>query len=259
MRAMKMKSIERKYGWKPDIPDQRDCKFIFGEEDTRVFPSSISLRATMPSVLDQDKIGSCAENAGANLYRFVMAKLKKPDMMPSRLFWYYNVRVMEDTVAEDAGSQIRDVLKSLAKLGVCDEKNWPYTVSKFTAKPPPKCFKEALKHTAIEYKRLDSSNLRELKACLVDGYPFIIGTSIYESFESGMVTKTGRVPLPGKKEKLLGGHATLVCGYDNKSQRFEVENSWNTTWGDKGYFTIPYEYLINSDLASDFWTLRSAL
>ena len=55
---------------------------------------------------------------------------------------------------------------------------------------------------------------------------------------------------------MIGGHAVLATGYDDSQQRFLVRNSWGTGWGKDGYFTIPYAYLTNSSLASDFWTLR---
>jgi C1A family cysteine protease len=62
--------------------------------------------------------------------------------------------------------------------------------------------------------------------------------------------------LPGPKEKLLGGHAVLAVGYDNAKQVFIVRNSWGTSWGQKGYFTMPYAYLTDSSLADDIWTIR---
>ena len=33
-------------------------------------------------------------------------------------------------------------------------------------------------------------------------------------------------------------------------------NSWGKTWGDHGFFTMPYAYLTDADLAADFWTVR---
>ncbi len=40
------------------------------------------------------------------------------------------------------------------------------------------------------------------------------------------------------------------------SQRFIVRNSWGSGWGKGGYFTMPYAYLTDRNLASDFWTIR---
>jgi len=175
--------------------------------------------------------------------------------LPSRLFIYYNERSMEGTVNSDSGAMIRDGIKSIANMGVCPEKMWPYNIGKFTKKPSSTCYKEAMKHQAVSYQRLVQSS-SQMKGCLASGYPFVFGITVYESFESPAVAKTGAVPMPGSGEKVLGGHAILGVGYDDSKQRFIVMNSWGTGWGDKGFFTIPYAYLTDSDLAADFWTVR---
>jgi C1A family cysteine protease len=45
-------------------------------------------------------------------------------------------------------------------------------------------------------------------------------------------------------------------GYDDSIQRFIVRNSWGPKWGIKGYFTMPYTYLLEPNLSDDFWTIR---
>ena len=123
-------------------------------------------------------------------------------------------------------------------------------------KPTANAYKEALKHQAITYQRLTMS-LSHMKGCLAAGYPFVFGFTVYESFESQAVTKNGKVPMPKHGEKSLGGHAVLTVGYNDSSQQFIVMNSWSTKWGDKGYFYMPYAYLTNTGLASDFWTVHT--
>ena len=54
----------------------------------------------------------------------------------------------------------------------------------------------------------------------------------------------------------VGGHAVMAVGYDDAKQWFIVRNSWGGGWGIKGYFTLPYAYLTDENLASDFWTIR---
>jgi len=98
--------------------------------------------------------------------------------------------------------------------------------------------------------------LNQMKGCLASGYPFVFGFTVYESFESDQVAKTGVAPMPATNEKVLGGHAVLAAGYDDGSQRFLVRNSWGPDWGMGGYFTLPYAYLTDANLADDFWTVR---
>ena len=86
----------------------------------------------------------------------------------------------------------------------------------------------------------------------------MFGFTVYESFESDQVAKTGVVPFPNlQTEQVLGGHAVLAVGYDDGQQRFIVRNSWGPNWGMKGYFTLPYPYLLQGTLSSDLWTIRS--
>jgi C1A family cysteine protease len=174
----------------------------------------------------------------------------------SRLFIYYNERVIEHSVDSDSGAMIRDGIKSLKKQGVCSEKSWPYVISKFTVKPNVACYKEALNHQITSYHRI--TTLDDMRQCLAEGFPFVFGFTVYESFESQTVAKNGIVNMPKSNEKVLGGHAVLAVGYNEKDKRFIVRNSWGTSWGIKGYFTMPYDYLSDRNLSDDFWTIRSA-
>jgi C1A family cysteine protease len=251
--------MERKiqrYGWIPDLPDHRDHMYAAPPKVLAVLPKKADLRPKCPPVLDQGELGSCTANAIANAFRFdeMKQKVAKP-LAPSRLFIYYNERSMEGTVQSDSGAQIRDGIKSIAKLGVCPESEWPYDIAKFTRKPPAKAYKDALKHQALSYQRVVQT-LGQMKGCLAAGYPFVFGFSVYESFESQAVAKNGVVPMPGPKEKSLGGHAVLAVGYDDAKQNVTVMNSWSAKWGDKGYFYLPYAYINDANLASDFWTVR---
>lgn len=244
----KMKEVvERKYGWKPDLPDQRDRMFA---TRPKKLPKSVDLRPKCSRVEDQGSLGSCTGQAIASYMEYLHPT--KPHY--SRLFIYYNERVMEDTVNEDAGAQIRSGIKSLAKVGVCKETLYPHDITKFTKKPSAAAFKAAESAKITSYARVRTLNA--LKTSLADGFPVVFGMTLYDSFESEAVAKTGTVPMPAPNERSLGGHAVLAVGYDDRTERVIVRNSWGTKWGDKGYFTMPYAYVDNNDLCDDFWTIR---
>jgi hypothetical protein len=258
-----MKKIKRakgkfhfSYGWRPELPDNRDMMYSAPMGVLRALPPRVDLRDSCPPVLNQGTLGSCTANAIASAHQFGQIKqMASRPFEPSRLFIYYNEREMEGNVTVDSGAFIRDGFKSLARQGVCPEKMWKYKISEFTKKPSVACYEDALEHQALQYMRL-SHRLSQLKGCVADGYPFVFGFSVYESFESQEVARTGVVPLPNEGEEVLGGHAVLAVGDDDESQRFIVQNSWGTTWGDKGYFYMPYSYLTDSNLSDDMWTLR---
>jgi len=245
----------KRYGWIADLPDHRDLMYAAPMQVLTALPPKTDLRAKCPPVYDQGQLGSCTANAIAAAVEFDLMKEKKNVFIPSRLFIYYNERVMEGTVDSDSGAQIRDGVKSVASKGDCPEKSWPYDINKFTEKPPQSCFKEAIKHKAVQYQRV-VRDLNQMKGCLASGYPFVFGFSVYQSFESQQVAKTGHAPMPSPGEKAVGGHAVVAVGYDDSQNWFIVRNSWGTGWGMKGYFTLPYSYLLNGNLSDDFWTIR---
>jgi len=243
----------RKYTWKPDVPDHRD--FVLKTPRGKRLPTNVDLRNQCPSVYDQGELGSCTANAIAAAHEFDQMRQKIAAYVPSRLFIYYNERAIEGTIASDSGAMIRDGIKTLSKIGVCPEADWTYDVSRFTVKPSDSCFATASQHKGVTYQRV-SRTLAAMRGCLASGLPFVFGFSGYESFESDQVASTGVLNMPTKTEQNLGGHAVLCVGYDDASQRFIVRNSWGSGWGQHGYFTIPYAYLLDSNLSDDFWTVH---
>ena len=240
----------RKYGCVPDVKDPiRDLPY---KMSGKVLPPMSDLRPKMPPVYAQLALGSCVSNGVGAAIEYNFHIMNHPDFMPSRLFIYFNGRVVEHTVKSDSGLQIRDGIKVVAKYGVCPESMWGYDIKKFTSKPLDMCYAAAAKDVVTRYKRLTS--LTQYKDAIASGYPVIFGFSVYESFESDAVAKTGIVPMPKPGEQLMGGHCVLAVGYNDHTQRVIVRNSWGNSCGIKGYCEMPYEYF-NSDLVSDCWTI----
>jgi C1A family cysteine protease len=246
----------KRYGWIPDLPDQRDFTYAVPSHVAADMPPSVDLRDKCPAVYDQGQLGSCTGNAIAGALEFDMMKQGMADVStPSRLFIYYNERVMEGTIGTDSGAQIRDGIKSVADQGDCPETEWPYDISKFAQQPPQTCYTDAAKERAVLYQSVNQ-NLADMKGCLAEGYPFVFGFTVYKSFESDAVAKTGNVPMPKPREKVVGGHAVLAVGYDDDERVFICRNSWADSWGDAGYFYMPYAYLLDDNYSDDFWTVR---
>lgn len=245
-----MTTRKRRYGWRPDLPDQRDHRATL--RAPRALPERVSLRAAAPAVLDQGWLGSCTAHAGAVCY--MMAGEGNP--LPSRLKLYWDARAAIAATREDSGAYLRDMIKALAKRGAAREDLWPYVQKNFATRPPQAAVRDAAKRRIVSYQRLAPSQYR---AALALGQPFVIGFTVYESFEGAAVAKTGVVPLPGPKERALGGHAVAVIGYKpiGGMLHYEVRNSWGAAWGDKGNCWMPATYIENLDLADDAWVIRA--
>lgn len=257
------------FGWLPDLPDHRDKLFtpsplaLKQVPDTPVF--DLADDPAMPQeIWDQGQLGSCTAQSVGCAFAFAHVKAGLAEIMPARLWIYYQERVIEDTVNEDSGAMIRDGFKVCANAGVPPEDDWPYDITTFVGPPPDQASTDAVLHKGITYDSIPQTE-DLLKAALLNGFPVSFGFSVYESFETAEVAKTGLMPMPGR-EALLGGHAVLIVGWDdtkqgvgaNKPGMFKVRNSWSADWGDGGHFWMPYEYALNVDLADDFWQVTVA-
>jgi len=239
------------------LPDYRDFLYAAPVAALKALPTYVDLRNDFPVAYDQGDLGSCTANATAGAVQYIRRKqTEAKDFLPSRLFIYYNTRKIEGTVNEDSGAFLRDAMKVVSKLGVCtSEDHWPYDISKFAQEPPEEAYRFAQDYQVLSYRRI-IQNVNQLRGCLASGFPFVFGFSVYTSFEEQGVATTGIVPMPGEKDSQLGGHAVLAVGYDDPRRQFIVRNSWGPNWGDNGYCYMPYAYLLDSSLASDFWTIR---
>jgi C1A family cysteine protease len=230
-------------GYLPDLGDPRDFRY----ELTHVKrPPSVDLRPKMPPVWDQGQLGSCTAFA----LTAAVAYLHGFD--GSQLWLYYKERVLEHSTKTDGGAMLRDGIKVLAKEGLPPEDAWPYDISKFAKRPPAKSYKAAKQELIGEYRRLTGASA--YLDCLATGSPFVVGITVFESFESDAVAANGEVPMPAKSEAAIGGHAICVVGY-RPDGSFIVRNSWGSDWGSAGYFYLPHAYLASVDLATDAWVV----
>lgn len=252
----------RIYNHKKDILKGNEHKFTsqYHIISSQLLPPSFDLRTSgnMPEILDQGQIGTCAGNQISNALKFCLKKEKAALLFqPSRLFIYYFTRFLEGSpVTEDTGISVKGACDSIRKYGVCSENNWGYDITKYTIEPVNQAIKAAKTHINCSYL-LVSQDLIHIKQALFSGFPIVFGIQIYDSFESDQVAKTGIVPMPDtSKESKLGGHSISLISYNDTTQTFTCANSWNSTWGQKGYFTLPYKYVLDPNLSSDFWQLR---
>ena len=273
-------------GWLPDYPDFRDytaqTKTILplmqkvrgsGEGKKPKLPAACDLRDWCPAGEDQGKIGSCTANAGVGMIEYFERRACGRHVEASRLFLYKVTRNLLHWTG-DTGAFLRTTMGALVHFGVPPEEYWPYRTEDFDREPPAFCYAFAQNYQAIQYYRLDPPGtspadlLSGIKTKLAAGLPSMFGFSVYSSIDQA--GKTGKIPYPAKGEKLLGGHAVMAVGYDDRMKiRNEspggpettgavlIRNSWGTKWGDRGYGWLPYEYVLR-ELALDWWSLVKA-
>ena len=232
--------MKRNLNWKRTAPDARDL--VYTPRMLSKPPKLIDLRDLCSPVEDQGDIGSCTGNAIVGALEVWQNKRDGSFKDLSRLFVYYNEREYEGTVGQDAGAFVRDGMKVVSKIGVPEESFWPYTMSYLT-KPSPEAYADAALRKFVKYYAVQS--IIAGKRALADKVPFTVGFTVFESFMSDEVARTGVMPMPVAGDKEVGGHAVLVVGYDDAKKHYICRNSWGVDWGDKGYFYMPYDYLKN--------------
>jgi C1A family cysteine protease len=248
------------FGWVRDLPDHRDLQYAnhrMAMEAPLGLSPHVDLTPDFQGVepYNQGDLKACAPNAIAAAFQFDQLKQQQPSWIPSRLFIYYNARVLNGTVPSDSGVQMRECMKVLISLGVPDETLWPYDQSVFATEPSQSAFEEAKENEVTSYFRLDNSDIGQLKTCLDAGFPFAFGIMLYSSYLS--TGADGVIPMPGFGETPMGGHALLAVGFDDGNGTFKVRNSFGVGWGNQGYGYVPYQYVVNANLCSDFWTIRA--
>ena len=248
---------------KKDKYDTRDHKFQ-SFMLPRHLPKSVDLSHKMPHILDQKKLGSCtAHSVAYNIHYMANHHSKQNGLLPvfksnpSRLFGYANSRILDGiALNDDSGTSLRTAFKAVEKYGACDETDWEYLPQNYNVKPPIKAYNNAKKHKHFQYKSVAQTELA-LKQVLANGYPISFGILVYDSLLSKKTMKSGIVPMPNiNVESLQGGHAIILVSYNDDENMFIFQNSWGKNVGlpnKPGFFKIPYLYVLNPNLSSDFW------
>lgn len=241
-----------KYHWVKDKIDTRDHLYQL----TNAAQSNVvDLRQYCSTIEDQGNLGSCTGQAIAGAIE-LLHKRQNRTLDISRLFIYYYERMFIGTINYDSGAYIRDGIKACYTYGAPTENLWPYNISKFKTVPSKPALLDAAKRKVTSYQRAVVFN--QVIDAITSGYPVTIGFSVYSSFDSPTVARTGIMPYPDvNKERLLGGHAVLLVGYNKHNNTFIARNSWGTNWGDKGYFYMPFQVIQNTRMSNDFWVIKS--
>lgn len=249
-----MESRIKRYGWRPDVADQRDYQYKATRSQIATLPKEFDLRPFMSkSIKDQKELGACTGFATGLLHAFAAARQNRK-VNSSPLYIYYNARLLEGTVKFDAGAEIRNAIKGISLYGACDEATWPYRVSYFAKRPNGQAYRQGGTRQALVYQRIDNESIELIKARIASGFPVVCGIAVYESFE--LIGSDGRMPIPHRSEQLLGGHAVPLVAYNDRTKRFTARNSWGKSWGDGGDFHIPYSYVGDTTFCDDCWTIE---
>lgn len=255
---------KRATGWIRDVPDTRDYDakdiveaITLGKAPA---PGKVDGREFCSPIEDQGPIGSCTAQSVVGMAEYLERRLYDRHVDASRLFLYKMARQLDGMVG-DTGAQLRTAMKAFRIFGAPPERYWPYDIRKFDDDPPAFVFALGQAWQALEYVRIDiEGRSREeclflMKQLLSERHPLVLGFLL---FDYG--TNYGEFAMPKKGQIPHGGHAIMLCGYDDDREIGEskgallLRNSWGVKWGENGYGWLPYDYILKH-LTADIWTL----
>jgi C1A family cysteine protease len=224
---------------------REDWKYLvgFNFEPVNAEPIELQAAAELPPAIDwrasngnyvtaprsQKKCGSCwAFAMTAGLEAYTLLKHNTPDV---------DLDLSEQVMlsCSGAGSCKGGQLSAgfLQKTGLPEESAYPYTATDGDCAAASAGWQATARKVGAWGSV--SKKLDVIKAALIKYGPLPTAMMVYEDF---MLYKAGVYSYTtGKK---LGGHAILLVGYNDDGQYFILKNSWDTGWGEGGYFRVAY-------------------
>ncbi len=243
--------------------DHRDYQYV--PKDASALEALYTLRQWIYEHEDQLTVGACVSNSFLSMIELMLVRAGVPRDL-ARMAAHTMALDYENRLAED-GVVVRSVLKILNWYGAVDESAYPYDVSKAHTRPPDSIYLAAASSRVLRYEavvppaqgdwdlRMDSAvYVDRIKRALKEGLPvsaaFLVNASFYSLSGPWQSHQYNHQALPH-----IGAHQVYIVGWDDSVQQFECVNSWGQTYGDGGFFGLPYS--IAGSAFFEAWVIRN--
>lgn len=241
-------------GCRLEPPSPKDFRAV---PKAMALPMVVDLRPECSPVESQGQLGSCTSNAIIGAFEFQLRQTSGRMQDLSRLFVYYNARMMSGAAHIDNGATINQGMAALLAFGAPPESAWPYDTSAMATRPSEAAYEQARHNVPVEYARVDG--IEHIRGALARKHPVVFASNIPQRCYDEAYTK-GEVPMPTSTEMSQfdardGTHAMLLVGYDRGGQVYHVRNSWGDGFGDRGYCRIPFDVFDTVMIPQTTWIL----
>ena len=246
-------------GFIPDEDDPKHWDFQTGLMSrmtmTAGASADVDLREFTSPRHNQGRTGSCVAQSvikALEIKRIMKYGHDKHVDLSIMALYYLARQLMSPLNTEyDKGTFISLACDALRRFGVCPTDAWPWDTDKLFTPPSWKAMRHAYMGRIESFYRIRGGNQAELVAdCLRAGNPVVFGTntsSQWNGYRSGVMK-------PVDDDDRQGRHATCIVGVEG--DKFIVENSWGTGWGDNGFYYVDCEFLNHSSSRS-FWVIQA--
>nr|NQU90432.1 hypothetical protein [Bacteroidota bacterium] len=223
-------------------------------------PTAFSLKQFAPTPKSQKNYGTCTGWACAYAARTILEAQKNgwtndSTITENAFSPTFQYRIAASNRDSCQGAYTSDVVESLKSVGSVPMKDF-YTIDGQVLCPTHPLhgsnLEKAKKHQIEGFTTLWKSGLSDgkdkvlrVKMSISEGNPVVISMICPDSFDK--VGKDGLWAPTEDPDDTLNGrqhgrHALCVIGYDNEKYggAFEIQNSWDTWWGNNGYVWIKY-------------------
>ena len=200
-------------------------------------PEFVDLSDLMPTPGDQGKLNACVGWAVGYAVRsyYSVAVEKKPrnDLLFIASPGYIFNETRKDKDCRE-GSQIPNALNFRLVKGSLSLADYPQTYR--CTRPNDAEMHKATSFRIKKWGVVDLTKIDDVKGQLANQNPIIVGMQSPKGFQhlrGDQVLQSGGT--------ILGPHALVLVGYDEKKQAFKVMNSWGQGWGNKGFGWVSYD------------------
>jgi C1A family cysteine protease len=212
----------------------------FVPSDTASLPDSILLEMPVPG--NQGSQGSCTSWAvvygAANYYLHITRQKAYSDTGNLSPKFIYN----QISKGNCGCTSFLDNLYLLKTEGACSLSDLPYNADECSMQPNNLQKALAQNNKIKGWKKVNLHDLTLIKRAIEEKKPVLFSITTDQGFN--------RLHAPyiwkQRKGELKDGHAMIISGYDDEKNAFRIMNSWGTSWGDKGFAWIDYQFFLQN-------------